>query len=79
MAFTATITDLDADSMPLWESFGHPTAEDAHQAALEQIHTDEVADHLRGGEAGVYEIWSSADGSGTPQRVGTLTVVAAGG
>lgn len=39
MTFTATITDLAADSAPLRESFGHASVEDAHAAAVQHIHT----------------------------------------
>ncbi|KMO82528.1 hypothetical protein [Mycolicibacterium chlorophenolicum] len=77
MTFTATITDLAADSAPLWESLGHASAEDAHTAAVQHINTAQPADQVRAVGDGVYEVWSSAESGGSTQHVATLTVVAA--
>ena len=77
MTFTATITDLAADSAPLWESFGHASAEDAHTAAVQHVTTAQPADQIRAVGDGVYEVLSSARSGGSPQHVATLTVVAA--
>lgn len=77
MTFTATITDLAADSAPLWESFGHASVEDAHAAAVQHIHTAQPADQVRAVGDGVYEVLSPAESGGSPQHVATLTIVAA--
>lgn len=79
MTFTATITDLAADSAPLWESFGHASAEDAHTAAVQHINTAQPTDQVRAVGDGVYEVWSSVESGTSPQHVATLTVVAAEG
>ena len=77
MAFTATITDLQPDSMPLWESSGHASAEDAYTAAAAHIHTAEPTDQIRAGDDGTYEVWSSTEAGRPPQLVATLTITAA--
>lgn len=77
--FTATITDLAAASVPLWESIGHVSAEEAHTAAVQHIHSAQPTDLVRAAGEGVYEVWSSADSGGVPQHVATLTINAAEG
>ncbi|MCV7256902.1 hypothetical protein H7J86_32480 [Mycobacterium hackensackense] len=76
MTFTATITDLAADSVPLWESFGHASADDAHTAAVQHIHRAQPDDQIRATSDGVYEVWSSADSRSSSQHVATLTITA---
>lgn len=77
--FTATITDLAADSVPLWESSGHVSAEEAHTAAVQHTHSAQPTDQVRVAGEDVYEVWSSADSGGAPQHVATLTINAAEG
>jgi hypothetical protein len=76
MTFTATISEPnEPDAMPMWESFDHPTADDAYRAAKAHVHNTQQGDRIVDQGHGVYAIWSDDDGSA---RTPVATLVIAG-
>jgi hypothetical protein len=79
MSYTATITEAnEPDAMPMWESFGHPTADDAYWAAQAHVHNTQPGDRIVDQGRGVYAIWS-AGGPASRTQVATLDIAPADG
>jgi hypothetical protein len=74
MSHTVTITEPhQPDTMPLWESFDHSSAEDAYRAAHTRINTAQPDDQIVDQGHGVYEVWTAA-GARPATHVATIVI-----
>jgi hypothetical protein len=74
MSYTATISDPNQpDAMPMWESFDHPSADDAYRAAQAHIHGTQPGDRVVDEGHGVYSVWAAAT-TARPTHVATLVI-----
>jgi len=74
MSYTATISDPhEPDAMPLWESFDHPTFDDANRAAQAHVQAAQPGDRIVDEGHGLYAIWGADDGARCP-HVATLVI-----
>ena len=74
MKYTVTIYDVDQpDAMPLWESFGHNSFDEARRAAQNHIGQTRPGDRFVPQGHGEYAIWATDHGA-QPTHVATVVV-----
>jgi hypothetical protein len=74
MKYTVTIYDVDQpDAMPLWESFGHNSFDEACRAAQNHIDETRPGDRLVPQGHGEYAIWAT-DHDAQPTHVATVVI-----
>lgn len=75
MSYTVTINDPhQPDPMPMWESFDHPTADDAYRAAQTHIEAARHDDRIVDEADGVFSVWTAA-GHRPPTHVATIATI----
>jgi hypothetical protein len=74
MSYTATISDPhEPDAMPMWESFDHPTFDDAYRAGQAHVQAAQPGDRIVDEGHALYAIWG-ADRTARCTHVATLVI-----